>query len=126
METATAFPGNTGQRPNNVAPLAEMLRLNGYSTGFFGKNHETAPWEVNRPRCHLWMLGNSRRMGRKLPRDRLVGEPMHCRFDVALPPTPVIGFAAPFMPQSTTRDSEWQVPAMRSCLFVMTRACYRD
>lgn len=46
-ETATAFPGNTGQRPNNVAPLAEMLRLNGYSTGFFGKNHETAPWETS-------------------------------------------------------------------------------
>ena len=42
-ETATAFPGNTGQRPNNVAPLAEMLRLNGYSTAFYGKNHETAP-----------------------------------------------------------------------------------
>ncbi len=46
-ETATAFPGNTGQRPNNVAPLAEMLRLNGFSTAFFGKNHETAPWEVS-------------------------------------------------------------------------------
>jgi len=46
-ETATAFPGNTGQRPDNVAPLAEMLRLNGYSTAFFGKNHETAPWEVS-------------------------------------------------------------------------------
>jgi len=46
-ETATAFPGNTGQRPNSVAPLAEMLRLNGYSTAFFGKNHETAPWEVS-------------------------------------------------------------------------------
>ena len=46
-ETATGFPGNTGQRPNNVAPLAEMLRLNGYSTAFFGKNHETAPWEVS-------------------------------------------------------------------------------
>jgi arylsulfatase A-like enzyme len=46
-ETATGFPGNTGQRPNSVAPLAEMLRLNGYSTGFFGKNHETAPWEVS-------------------------------------------------------------------------------
>jgi hypothetical protein len=28
METATAFPGNTGQVPNSVAPLAEMLRLN--------------------------------------------------------------------------------------------------
>lgn len=46
-EIATAFPGNTGQRPNEVAPLAEMLRLNGYSTGFFGKNHETATWEVS-------------------------------------------------------------------------------
>src|SRR5262249_30630522 len=30
-ETATAFPGQTGQRPNSVAPLAQMLRLNGYS-----------------------------------------------------------------------------------------------
>jgi len=46
-EIATAFPGNTGQRPRNVAPLAEMLRLNGYSTAFFGKNHETAAWEVS-------------------------------------------------------------------------------
>jgi arylsulfatase A-like enzyme len=46
-EIATAFPGNTGQRPDNVAPLAEMLRLNGYSTAFFGKNHETAAWEVS-------------------------------------------------------------------------------
>jgi arylsulfatase A-like enzyme len=46
-ETATAFPGNTGQRPNNATPLAEMLRLNGYSTSFFGKNHETAAWEVS-------------------------------------------------------------------------------
>ncbi|HEY6288325.1 MAG TPA: sulfatase-like hydrolase/transferase, partial [Nitrospiraceae bacterium] len=46
-ELATAFPGNTGQRPNNVAPLAEMLRLNGYSTAAFGKSHETAAWEVS-------------------------------------------------------------------------------
>ena len=46
-ETATGFPGNTGQRPNSVAPLAEMVRLNGFSTAFFGKNHETAPWEVS-------------------------------------------------------------------------------
>ena len=28
METSTGFPGNTGQIPNSVAPLAEMLRLN--------------------------------------------------------------------------------------------------
>jgi arylsulfatase len=47
METATAFPGDTGVLPNSVAPLAEMLRLNGYSTGAFGKWHETAPWEIS-------------------------------------------------------------------------------
>jgi arylsulfatase A-like enzyme len=46
-ETATAFPGQTGKRPNSVATIAEMLRLNGYSTAQFGKNHETAPWEVS-------------------------------------------------------------------------------
>lgn len=44
-ESATAFPGDTGQRPNNIAPLAEVLRLNGYTTGMFGKSHETAAWE---------------------------------------------------------------------------------
>jgi arylsulfatase len=46
-ETATGFPGQTGQRPNNITPLAEMLRLNGYSTAAFGKSHETAAWEVS-------------------------------------------------------------------------------
>jgi arylsulfatase A-like enzyme len=45
MEVATAFQGNRGQRPQSVAPVAEMLRLNGYSTAAFGKYHETAPWE---------------------------------------------------------------------------------
>ena len=44
MEVATAFQGNRGQRPLSVAPVAEMLRLNGYSTSAFGKYHETAPW----------------------------------------------------------------------------------
>ena len=47
MEVATAFQGNRGQRPLSVAPVAEMLRLNGYSTAAFGKYHETAPWEVS-------------------------------------------------------------------------------
>ncbi len=47
MEVATAFPGNNGQRPKSVEPVAEMLRLNGYSTAAFGKYHETAPWEVS-------------------------------------------------------------------------------
>src|SRR5688572_28998882 len=47
MELATGFPGNTGIRPRSVATLAEMLRLNGYSTAAFGKYHETPPWEVS-------------------------------------------------------------------------------
>jgi len=45
-EMATAFPGATGQVPNTAAPVAEMLRLNGYSTAAFGKWHETAAWET--------------------------------------------------------------------------------
>ena len=46
-ETATAFPGNTGQIPDATASVAEMLRLNGYSTAAFGKWHETAAWETS-------------------------------------------------------------------------------
>jgi len=47
MEIATAFPGNTGVRPQSITPLAEILRQNGYSTAAFGKYHETPPWEVS-------------------------------------------------------------------------------
>ena len=47
MELATAFPGNTGVRPQNITPLAQILRMNGYSTAAFGKYHETAPWTVS-------------------------------------------------------------------------------
>lgn len=46
QDIATAFPGNTGVRPNSVAPLAEMLRLNGYNTAAFGKWHLTPLWET--------------------------------------------------------------------------------
>lgn len=47
METSTAYPGNTGALPASVAPLAETMRLNGYSTAAFGKWHETAAWETS-------------------------------------------------------------------------------
>lgn len=47
MEVATAFPGNTGIRPQSITPMAEVLRLNGYSTSAWGKYHETPPWEVS-------------------------------------------------------------------------------
>ena len=44
---ATSFPGATGMLPNDVATVAEMLRLNGYSTAAYGKHHETAVWEIS-------------------------------------------------------------------------------
>ncbi len=46
-EWATSYPGYTGRRPEEVAFVAEMLRLNGYSTAHFGKSHETAAWEIS-------------------------------------------------------------------------------
>jgi arylsulfatase len=47
MELATAFPGNTGVRPQTITTLAEILCQNGYSTAAFGKYHECPPWEVS-------------------------------------------------------------------------------
>ena len=46
-EVATGAPGNDSVRPNTVATVAEMLRLNGYSTGAVGKMHQTPTWEVS-------------------------------------------------------------------------------
>jgi arylsulfatase A-like enzyme len=45
-EMATGFPGQTSVLPNSVAPLAKVLRFNGYSTAMFGKSHEYVPWEA--------------------------------------------------------------------------------
>src|SRR5450631_1588142 len=47
METATAFPGANGIRPQTITPMAEVLRQNGFSTAAFGKYHETPPWEIS-------------------------------------------------------------------------------
>jgi arylsulfatase len=46
-EFATAYPGYTGVRPQNITPMAEVMRLNGYSTAAFGKIHEVPAWEVS-------------------------------------------------------------------------------
>jgi arylsulfatase A-like enzyme len=45
-EIATAAPGYNSMRPNSMAPLAEILRLNGYCTAQFGKCHEVPVWET--------------------------------------------------------------------------------
>uniref|UniRef100_UPI0035A2227D arylsulfatase n=1 Tax=Phycicoccus endophyticus TaxID=1690220 RepID=UPI0035A2227D len=46
-EIATSFRGYTGIRPDDCATLAQVLRMNGYSTGAFGKMHQTPPWETS-------------------------------------------------------------------------------
>jgi arylsulfatase A-like enzyme len=45
-EIATSAPGNNSIRPLDCAPLAETLRLNGYSTAQIGKSHEVPVWET--------------------------------------------------------------------------------
>jgi arylsulfatase A-like enzyme len=46
-ETATAAPGYSSVRPNTCAPIADILRLNGYATAQFGKCHEVPAWETS-------------------------------------------------------------------------------
>jgi len=46
-ELATSAPGQNSMRPNTCAPLAEILKLNGYSTAQFGKCHEVPVWETS-------------------------------------------------------------------------------
>jgi arylsulfatase len=45
-EIATSAPGYNSLRPNTCAPLAEILKLNGYSTAQFGKCHEVPVFEA--------------------------------------------------------------------------------
>jgi arylsulfatase A-like enzyme len=46
-EMATSAPGQSSMRPNTCAPLAETLKLNGYSTAQFGKCHEVPAWQTS-------------------------------------------------------------------------------
>jgi arylsulfatase A-like enzyme len=46
-EIATSAPGYNSVRPNTAAPLAETLKLNGFSTAQFGKCHEVPVWETS-------------------------------------------------------------------------------
>lgn len=46
-ETATSAPGYSSIIPNTKAPVAKILRENGYSTAQFGKCHEVPVWETS-------------------------------------------------------------------------------
>lgn len=58
-EMATSAPGNNSIRPKSKAPIAETLKLNGYSTAQFGKCHEVPAWEVSPAGpFHQWPTGS--------------------------------------------------------------------
>jgi arylsulfatase A-like enzyme len=46
-EIATSAPGYNSIWPNTAAPLAEILKQNGYSTAQLGKCHEVPVWETS-------------------------------------------------------------------------------
>ena len=46
-EVATSAPGNSSLRPNTKAPMADILRMNGYSTAQLGKCHEVPVWQTS-------------------------------------------------------------------------------
>jgi arylsulfatase A-like enzyme len=46
-EIATSAPGYSSVRPRSCAPLAEILKLNGYATAQFGKCHEVPVWQTS-------------------------------------------------------------------------------
>src|SRR5436190_16888744 len=58
-EIATSAPGYNSLRPNTCAPLAETLKLNGYSTAQFGKCHEVPVFESSPiGPFHHWPTGS--------------------------------------------------------------------
>jgi len=58
-EIATSAPGYDSMRPNTCAPLAEILKLNGYSTAQFGKCHEVPVFETTPiGPYHHWPTGS--------------------------------------------------------------------
>lgn len=44
-ESSTAYDGYTSVMPRSAATIAELLRLNGYSTSLIGKYHNVPDWE---------------------------------------------------------------------------------
>ncbi|HVK62558.1 MAG TPA: arylsulfatase [Bdellovibrionales bacterium] len=46
-EIATGYDGYTCILPKSCGTVGEVLRQNGYSTAWIGKNHNTPPWELS-------------------------------------------------------------------------------
>ncbi len=46
-EMGSGYPGYSGLTPKSAAMISEILRQNGYSTAFIGKNHNIPDWETS-------------------------------------------------------------------------------
>ena len=59
LDTASGYPGYSGQIPDSAATVADVLRMNGYNTAFFGKHHNTPQGQddPNTGPFNLWPTG---------------------------------------------------------------------
>jgi hypothetical protein len=76
-ELATSAPGYNSLRPNTKAPLAETLRLNGYSTAQFGKPR--GPGLAGQPYGPVRRLAHRQRIRALLRVHRRRNEPVRAR-----------------------------------------------
>src|SRR4029077_7509272 len=58
MELATGFPGYNSLQPKSAGTFAEILKQNGYSTAWYGKNHNVPDWQSSQAGpFDLWPTG---------------------------------------------------------------------
>jgi arylsulfatase A-like enzyme len=58
MELATGFPGYNSLMPKSCGTFAEVLKQNGYSTAWYGKNHNVPDWRSSQAGpFDLWPAG---------------------------------------------------------------------
>ncbi len=58
MEAGTGFPGYNTLMPKSDGTFAEVLRLNGYNTAWYGKNHNVPDWHSSQAGPFgLWPTG---------------------------------------------------------------------
>jgi arylsulfatase A-like enzyme len=58
MELATGFPGYNSLMPKSAGTFAEVLKENGYSTAWYGKNHNVPDWHSSQAGpFDLWPTG---------------------------------------------------------------------
>ncbi|MDD5322692.1 MAG: arylsulfatase [Methylococcales bacterium] len=59
VDQATGYPGYNSVIPRSAVAIGEILRLNGYDTSWYGKDHNVPQWEASQAGpFHNWPTGN--------------------------------------------------------------------